>query len=206
MKKLLLLLFTISLALNSQAQNCPDYSFQFGYTGYLNKGQTNLNGFRVAFWPKEYRYYTRYSQWRKRGAGGLGWQANTPTQNPTNATRYGWNDNGFCYPNNRNVGIFTDVVFTPIDSVKANQYQAVVVGMIAPIFDPVINAYIGFGSKWNSASGDEYINQFIATYGLSFIFFNRGLTLSIGRQNTTREIFSRVGANTTIGVGYTFRR
>lgn len=208
MKKLVLFLATVSLATTTQAQlpNCPDYSFQFGYTNYINKGQTNLQGFRVAFWPREYRYNGYSTRWQKRGAGGTGWMANTPTQNPTNAERYGWRSDGFCYPNNRNVGIFVDGIFTPTDSVKSNQYQALLAGVVAPIFDPSINAYIGFGNKWNSATGDERVSQFVATYGLSFIFYNQGLTLSLGRQNATREIFSKEGASTTIGIGYTFRR
>jgi len=182
MKNLVLFLAMVSLVTTLQAQ-CT-YSFQFGYTNYITKSQTNLNGFRVAFWPREYRY--SYFN-RSNSLANMGRQQ-------------------ICYDNNNNIGIFIDGVFTPTDSVKSNQYQALVAGLIMPIFNPSINVYFGVGSKWNSAVGDDYDSEFIATYGLSFIFPNKGLTLSVGSQNISREIFSRKGSNTTIGIGYTFRR
>lgn len=181
MKKLVLFLAAVSLVTVTQAQ-CPNYSFQFGYTNYITKGQTNLNGFRVAYWPQQYRY-PRYV--RNNSLAAMSYQ---------------------CVDNSGSVGMFVDGVFTPTDSVKVDQYQALVGGLIMPIFDPGINVYLGFGSKWNSATGEEYNSEFIATYGLSFILPNRGLTLSVGRQNRAREMFAKNGANTTIGIGYTFRR
>ena len=187
MKKLFLFLAMVSLVTTSQAQ-CPEYNFQIGYTNYIIKGQTNLNGFRVAFWPRQYRYPNFYSR------------------RSNSLANQGLYSGANCVDNANSIGIFIDGVFTPTDSVKTNQYQALVAGLIIPIFDPSINVYFGVGSKWNSAVGDDYNNEFIATYGMSFIFPNKGLTLSVGRQNFSREIFSRNGNNTTIGVGYTFRR
>jgi len=173
MKKVSILLMALVVGTSVKAQ-LPTNSFQLGYTSYLTKGETNLNGFRVAFWPKEYRYRSLRTN--------------------------------FCAANTNSVGIFVDGVFTPSDSVKANQYQALVGGLIMPIIDPSINVYLGIGSKWNSATGDEYVGEFISTYGVSIVIPDRGLTLSLGRQTIAREMFATTGANTTIGVGYTFRR
>lgn len=173
MKNLILVLFMVLFVTTIQAQ-CPQYSFQFGYTNYITKGQTNLNGFRAVYWPQQYKY--------------------------RRASSY------YCVDNSSSVGVFVDGVFTPSDSIKTNQQQALVGGLMMPIFEPSLNVYVGFGSKWNSAEGEDYNSEFIATYGLSYIFPNKGLTVSVGRQNVAREMFAKTGANTTIGIGYTFRR
>jgi len=182
MKKLILLLTTVSLVTLSQAQ-C-EYSFQFGYTNYITKGQNNLNGFRAAYWPKEYRY-SYYN--RSNSLASMGRQQG-------------------CYVNNNSIGIFGDFVFTVPNENKADEYQAAVLGFIMPIFPPAFNAYLGFGSKWSNGLDEEFESEFIATYGITFISPQKGLTLSIGRQTKAREMFARAGANTTIGVGYTIRR
>jgi len=174
MKNLILILAMVPLVALSQVQNFQP-TFQFGYTNYVIKGQTNLNGFRAVYWPQQYR---------------------TPSYFRNNRV----------VNNNNNVGVFVDGVFTPSDTVKTNQQQALVGGLIMPLFDPGINIYLGFGSRWNSADGDEFNSNFIATYGISFIIPNRGLTLSIGRHNIARELFAKEGTNTTLGIGYTFRR
>ena len=93
MKKLVLFLAAVSLVTVTQAQ-CPNYSFQFGYTNYITKGQTNLNGFRVAYWPLQYRYPT-YRRSNSLANQGL----------------YGVN----CVDNASSVGVFVDGVFTPTD-------------------------------------------------------------------------------------------
>jgi len=91
MKKLILFLTMVSLVTTSQAQ-CT-YSFQFGYTNYMTKGQTNLNGFRAVFWPREYRY--SYFN-RSNSLASMGRQQR-------------------CYDNNNNIG-----VLTKLDSTKEN--------------------------------------------------------------------------------------
>ena len=182
MKKLILLLTTVSLVTLSQAQ-CT-YSFQFGYTNYITKGQTNLNGFRAAFWPKEYRY-SYYD--RSNSLASMSRQQR-------------------CYANDNSIGIFGDFVFTTPNEDKALEYQAAVIGFIMPLIPPAINVYLGFGSKWNNGVDGEFASEFIATYGITFISPQKGLTISIGRQTKTREMFARVGANTTVGIGYTLRR
>jgi len=182
MKKLILFLAMVSLVTISQAQ-CT-YSFQFGYTNYMTKGQTNLNGFRAAFWPREYRY--SYFN-RSNSLASMGRQQR-------------------CYDNNNNIGVFGDFVFTTPNDNKAEEYQAVVLGFIMPIFPPAFNVYLGFGNKWNNGLEDEFVSEFISTYGITFISPQRGISLSIGRQTGAREMFARTGANTTIGIGYTIRR
>jgi len=184
MKKLLLVFLTVTVATLSQAQ-CR-YNFHFGYTNYITKGQTNLNGFRATYWPRQYRW-NNWNTWGSNSLANMGRTAN-------------------CYENNSDVGLFGDFVFTVPNEDKSQEYQAAVLGFIMPIFPPSFNMHLGFGTKWNNGLEDNFQSEFISTYGITFIAPNKGITLSIGRQTRAREMFARNGANTTIGIGYTIRR
>ena len=86
MKKLLLLFLTVTVATLSQAQ-CS-YNFHFGYTNYITKGQTNLNGFRATYWPRQYRW----NNWNTWGSNSLANMGRTT-----------------CYENNNDIGLFGDL-------------------------------------------------------------------------------------------------
>ena len=62
MKKLLLLFLVSVCTLTTNAQ-CL-YNTQFGYVNYMISQETNLNGFRLAYWPNQYRnfFYNPYNQ------------------------------------------------------------------------------------------------------------------------------------------------
>ena len=184
MKKLLLLLLTVTTVTLSQAQ-CR-YNFHFGYVGYMTKGQPNLNGFRAAYWPQEYRF-NRY-------------------RNSSNSLANWGNRNTVCFSNDNSIVIFGDFVFTVPDENKANEFQAVTLGFIMPIFPPALNFHLGAGNKWNNGIEDEFYSEFTAVYGLTYISPGRGITISLGRQTKSREMFARTGGHTTLSIGYTLKR
>jgi hypothetical protein len=192
MKNLFLILLcgiTVGMKAQEDPQEIVNYSFQINYINFIQSGNYNLQGFRLAYWPREYRtpYYYRASP----SLAGQGLYGNSVRR---------------VYPNNNNVGILLDVAFTPPDSVKTNEKQLVSVGIIFPVVDKFM-FHLGVGSKWNNGVGENYESDVIATYGLSYVLDRKGLTFTLARQpKRLREMFTRGEASTMIGVGYTFNR
>jgi hypothetical protein len=183
MKKLLLLLLVSVCTFTANAQ-CL-YNTQFGYVNYMINQETNLNGFRLAYWPNQYRnlFYNPYG----RNPGG----------------RVG----STCFDNNYTIGFFGDLAFTPSNEDKTKEKQTISLGLIAPIFPQAgFNVYLGAGTTWNNGDDDEYESESTSVLGVTYIVPDAGFTLTIGRQTGFRDMFGKNGGNFILGLGYTIRR
>ena len=180
MKKLLLLLLVSVCTLTTNAQ-CL-YSTQFGYVNYMINQETNLNGFRLAYWPNQYRNFF-FNPYNQRGRGST------------------------CFDNNHTIGFFGDLAFTPSNEDKSKEKQTISLGLIAPILPQAgINVYLGVGSTWNNGEDDEYISESTSVLGMTYIVPDGGFTLTMGRQTGFRDMFGKNGGNFILGLGYTIRR
>ncbi len=186
----LIVLMGLVFNVKSQEEIPVNYSLQLNYINFLNQGEYNLQGFRIAYWPREYR--TPYYYSASRSLAGQGLYSNGSVRR--------------IYPNDNNIGFFLDVAFTPPDIIKANEKQTLSLGIIFPVFEEFM-VHFGIGSKWNNGEGDNYESDLISTYGISYLLSKRGLTFTLARQpERFRELFTRGNSSTMVGVGYTFIR
>ncbi len=57
----LIVLMGLVFNVKSQEEIPVNYSLQLNYINFLNQGEYNLQGFRIAYWPREYRTPYYYS-------------------------------------------------------------------------------------------------------------------------------------------------